>query len=260
MDIPQSIFYPAAAILGLCLGSFYNVCIHRYLSGQSIAWPGSHCPGCGHSLSWWENIPLFSFFFLGGRCRSCSGRISLRYPAVEALSGAISLVLAITFGLGTAYLVYLFFTGLLIVASFIDLEIFILPDIITLPGAFLAFLASFVMPLAWQDSLLGALLGAGIFLLLQRAYRYLKKVEGLGTGDIKLMLMLGALTGWQGLPILIFLSAALGLLAALFFMVRSKNGRSMQAPIPFGPFLAMGTMIYILWGESIWLWYLGYLV
>lgn len=260
MEIPDSIFYPASVILGLCLGSFYNVCVHRYLTGQSIIRPGSHCPGCGHSLSWWENIPLLSYIFLRGKCGSCSRKISLRYPIIEALSGLLSLLLAANFGFGAAYFIYLFFFGLLIIASFIDLEIYILPDIITLPGAVLAFLASFILPITWQDSLAGALIGSGIFLLLQRAYRAIKKIEGLGTGDIKIMLMLGALTGWQGLPVMIFSSAALGLAAALFYMKKSKSGEAMLTPVPFGPFLALGAMIYILWGEAIWLWYLGYLL
>lgn len=257
MFIPVGIFYPASLILGLCLGSFYNVCVHRYLTGQSIVWPGSHCPACGHSLSWWENIPLISYLLLKGQCRECSKTISIRYPVIEAVSGILSLLLAMKFGFGACYFIYLFFFGLLIVASFIDLEIYILPDIITLPGAVLAFGASFFLPISWQDSLLGALAGSGLFLLLQRTYRALKKIEGLGTGDIKIMLMLGALTGWQGLPILIFSSAALGLVAALFYMKKSKGADAMQTPVPFGPFLALGAIIYILHGQSIWLWYLG---
>jgi len=257
MEIPNSIFYPASVILGLCLGSFYNVCVHRFLTGQSIVHPGSHCPGCGHGLSWRENIPLLSYAVLRGRCGSCSQKISLRYPAVETLSGVLSLLLAMNLGFGAAYFIYLFFFGLLTVASFIDLEIFILPDIITLPGAGLAFLASFILPISWQDSLLGALIGAGIFLLIQKAYLVIKKIDGLGTGDIKMMLMLGALTGWQGLPILIFLSAVLGLAAALFFIKDRAGSKAMQTPVPFGPFLALGAIIYILWGEAIWLWYLG---
>ncbi|MFP4399749.1 MAG: prepilin peptidase [Desulfonatronovibrio sp.] len=257
MEIPTNIFYPASVVIGLCLGSFYNVCIHRFLSGQSIVWPGSHCPACGHSLSWWENIPLISYAFLRGRCSSCSQTISLRYPVVESISGILSLLLAVKFGPELPYIIYLFFCGLLIIASFIDLELFILPDIITLPGAALAFGASFFLPISWQASLLGALIGAGFFLFLQKSYQTIKKIEGLGTGDIKLMLMLGALTGWQGLPVMIFLSAVLGLLGALFYMKKSRNTQAMQTPVPFGPFLALGAVIYILYGETIWLWYLG---
>ncbi|WP_028575249.1 prepilin peptidase [Desulfonatronovibrio hydrogenovorans] len=257
METFFSLFYLAALILGLCLGSFYNVCIHRYLTGESIVWPGSHCPGCRTPLSWRENIPLISYIILRGKCRSCSSPISFRYPLVEAISGILALLLAIRFGPGPDFFIFLFFFGLLTIASFIDLESFILPDIITIPGALLAFGASFILPIPWQDALAGGLLGAGLFLLIQWSYRVIKKQEGLGTGDIKLMLMLGALTGWQGLPIVVFSSAVLGLGASLFFMGRAKDSKALQTPIPFGPFLAMGGIIYILWGETIWMWYLG---
>lgn len=250
------LFPVIALIAGLCLGSFYNVCIHRYLTGDSIIRPGSHCPGCGHSLSWWENIPLLSYLLLRGRCRACESRISPVYPAVEAISGVLALLLALKFGLGPVWLIYMFFTGLLIIASFIDLKIYILPDIITLPGAGLALAASFILPLPWLDAFLGAIIGAGFFLLLQWAYKILKKVEGLGTGDVKLMLMLGALVGWQGLPILVFAAALLGLAASLFYL-KTSGTNTMQTPIPFGPFLALGVIIYILAGETIWMWYLS---
>ena len=252
----ESFFPVLALIVGLCLGSFYNVCIHRYVSGQSIVLPGSHCPGCGHILSWWENIPLISYVLLLGRCRSCRQGISPVYPVVESLSGILALFLALKFGFGLEWLAYMLFFGLLIVASFIDLKIYILPDIITLPGALLAFGASFILPVFWLDALLGALLGAGLFWSLQWAYRTFKKVEGLGTGDIKLMLMLGALVGWQGLPIQIFAAALTGLAASLIYMKKTPGG-GMQTPIPFGPFLALGAVIYILAGENIWTWYLG---
>jgi len=250
------IFPFMALILGLCLGSFYNVCIHRYITDQSIAWPASHCPGCGHVLSWWENIPLVSYILLWGRCRSCSGLISPGYPLVEALSGILALLLALKFGPTLVWLVYMFFIGLLIVASFIDFKLFILPDIITLPGAGLALAASFILPVELLDAFVGAAAGAGFFWLLQWSYEKIKKIEGLGTGDIKLMLMLGALVGWQGLPVLIFLAALLGLAASLFYLKRSSES-VMQTPIPFGPFLALGAVIHILAGENIWAWYLA---
>lgn len=257
MQLPPEIFYPASVILGLCLGSFYNVCIHRYLSRESIVRPGSKCPACGHELSWWENIPVLSYILLRGQCRSCRQKISFRYPAVEILSGVLSLFLALKFGPEPAYIVYMFFFGLLIIASFIDLEIYILPDILTVPGTVLALSASFILPLPWIDSLIGAVIGGGLFFLIQRSYRLLKKIEGLGTGDIKLMFMLGALTGWQGLPILIFSASSIGLVSALYFLKKSRGSSAMQTQVPFGPFLALGAVIYILWGESIWAWYLG---
>lgn len=249
-------FILAAAVLGLCLGSFYNVCIHRYLSGESIVWPGSHCPLCGHRLAWWENIPLVSFLILRGRCRECTGSISVRYPLVEIVSGTISALLAWKFGLTWAWAVYTFFAGLLIVASFIDFAAYILPDILTLPGAGLALAFTPLLPLPWFDAFVGAAAGFAVFWILQYGYKAIKKQEGLGGGDVKLMLLIGTLVGWKGLPLTIFLASCLGLAASLFYLYRERN-RGMQTRIPFGPFLALGAYVYILCGERIWAWYLG---
>ena len=237
-----------AFVLGLMLGSFYNVCIHRYLTGKSIILPASHCPECEHKLSWWENIPLISFMILRGKCRSCGQKISLRYPIVELISGLLTLGLALKFGPGVNFFVYLFFFGLLIVASFIDLDSFILPDIITLPGGVLALAASFILPISWQDALSGAILGSGFFWVLQKGYKLLKGIDGLGTGDVKLMFMLGALLGWQGLPLMVFIASLTGLMASLYY-IKTNKGKGVQTPIPFGPFLGLGTVVYILAGD-----------
>lgn len=251
-------FFPwLALLLGLVLGSFYNVCIHRYLTGNSIVWPGSHCPHCANSLSWWENIPLLSFLLLRGRCRACRAPISWRYPVVEAVSGLWAFLLAWQFGLSTAWLVYMAFGGLLIVASFIDLDSFILPDRLTLPGGLLALLtAPTLLGLSWSAAVLGAVAGAGSFWLLQQGYKWLRGVEGLGTGDIKLMFLLGGLLGWQGLPLVIFLGAVSGLAISLFYLIRDRS-QGMQTAIPFGPFLSLGGMLTILYGPEILRWYLG---
>jgi leader peptidase (prepilin peptidase) / N-methyltransferase len=242
-------FFPLIAlILGLILGSFYNVCIHRYLTGQSVILPASHCPQCRNALSWWENIPLFSFILLRGRCRVCKQPISWRYPIVEAVSGIWALLLAVQFGLGWPWLLYMVVGGLLIIMSFIDFQEYILPDVFTLPGAVLAFAGtSLLTGMPWLDSLLGALIGAGMFWILQKGYYLLRGVEGLGTGDIKLMLMLGALVGWQGLPMVIFLAAFIALAASLAYMAKNAH-QGMQTRIPFGPFLCLGAMLQILYG------------
>ncbi|GAB6059943.1 A24 family peptidase [Desulfonatronum parangueonense] len=246
-----SVFPLLSLTLGLLLGSFYNVCVHRYLTGQSVILPASHCPKCRHGLSWWENIPLFSFLLLRGRCRSCGEGISWRYPLVEAVSGLWALLLALQFGFGWAWLVYMAAGGLLIIMSFIDFQEYILPDVFTFPGALLAFGGSFLLAdVSWQDSLLGALFGAGAFWLLQKGYYLLRGVEGLGTGDIKLMLMLGALVGWQGLPMMIFLAAFTALAASLGYMAKNAH-QGMQTRIPFGPFLSLGAMLQILYGQQL---------
>jgi len=249
------IFYAAALLLGLCLGSFYNVCVHRYLVGQSVVSPPSHCPACGHVLSWWENIPVVSYILLGARCRSCKGSIHWRYPAVELLSGVLALLFAVKFGPSLQWAVYMVFLGIFLVASFIDLDSFILPDILTWPAAALALSTPLFLPVGWTETLLGSLLGAGMFLLLQQAYLRLRGIDALGTGDIKLMLSLGALVGLPRLPFMILLSALSGLLIAVVYL-RRPSGEGLRTAIPFGPFLCLGAVLTLLWGDTMLEWLL----
>lgn len=245
-----------AAFFGLCLGSFYNVCVHRYLTGQSVVWPGSHCPACGHVLSWWENIPVLSYVILRARCRSCKGSIHWRYPAVELLSGLLALLFAMRFGPSIAWITYMVFVGIFLVASFIDLDSFILPDILTYPAGFLALTTPFFLSVDWIETIFGSIFGAGSFLLLQQVYLRLRKIDALGTGDVKLMICLGALVGLSKLPLMIFLSAISGLAVSVFY-IRGSSAKGMKTAIPFGPFLCIGTVLTLLWGDII-LMYLQY--
>jgi leader peptidase (prepilin peptidase)/N-methyltransferase len=248
--LPPVFFYVVALVLGLCLGSFYNVCVHRYLVGQSVVRPGSHCPACGHVLSWWENIPVLSYFLLRGRCRSCKGKIHWRYPAVELLSGILALLFALKFGCTVQWLTYMVFLGVFLVASFIDLDSFILPDILTYPAAVLALSTPLFLPVDWLDTLLGGLCGAGVFFLLQQFYLRLRGIDALGTGDIKLMLSLGALVGLAMLPLMILLSALCALAIAVIYL-RRPEGQGLRTAIPFGPFLCLGAVLTLLWGENL---------
>ncbi len=247
--LAEPYFFPVSAlILGLCLGSFYNVCVHRYLSGQSVLWPASHCPACGHVLSWWENIPLLSYVLLRGRCRSCRQHISWRYPLLELLSGVLAMLFALTYGLTLQWVVYMVFLGIFLVASFIDLHSFTLPDILTYPAALLALSTPLFFPVDWLETVFGALAGAGSFLLLQQAYLRLRKLEALGMGDVKLMLSLGALVGVSGLPVMVLLSSLSALLA--FLPALFQSGKGLHMKIPFGPFLCLGAILTLLFGES----------
>lgn len=244
-------FFPVLAlILGLILGSFYNVCVHRYLTKQSIVRPGSHCPHCGHVLSWWENIPVLSYILLWARCRSCKTAIHWRYPAVELFSGILALLFAWKFGPSWTWLVYMIFIGIFLVASFIDLDSFILPDILTFPAAGLALASPIILPVDWGETLWGGFAGAGVFLLLQQGYLRWRKLDALGTGDIKLMLSLGALVGLSMLPLMILLSALSALLVSLFYL-RQQSSQGLRTAIPFGPFLCLGCILVLLWGEDI---------
>lgn len=258
-----TVFRILATVLGLVLGSFYNVCIHRGLTGESIANPPrSKCPKCGHFLSWWENIPLVSWLLLRGRCRSCRKPISARYPLVEALSGAVALALAVKFGPGMTFAVYLAFSGLLIVLAFIDLASFMLPLWPMIIGAVLAMVcAPLFLGIPLLDALLAAGVGAGTFWLVRWAYRRLRGIEGLGEGDIWLMLLLGPLTGLRHLPFVI-LASGVSLIAFNLPMLlrqghRDAQGNPMQTPIPYGPFLCLAAMLAILVGDDVLAWYLG---
>jgi len=243
-------FFPwLAGLLGLVLGSFYTVCVHRYLTGASIVLPGSHCPECLKPLSWWENIPLLSFILLRGRCSACKTPIPWRYPLLEASSCAWAVLLALRFGPTLPWLMLMAVGGVFLVASFIDLEIFILPDILTYPGAVLGIATGiFGLGLTVEQSLLGAAFGAGLFWLLRFVHMRSRGVEGLGLGDVKLMAMIGGLVGWMGLPPAILFGAGSALVLAPVF----RLGRTQEGPmrIPFGPFLCLGCMLAILWGDK----------
>ena len=245
------VLFPILAFfLGLCLGSFYNVCVHRYLVGQSVVRPGSHCPACGHVLSWWENIPVLSYVLLGAKCHSCKGKIHWRYPAVELLSGVLALLFALKFGPTLSWLVYMVFLGVFLVASFIDLDSYILPDVLTSPAALLALSTPLFMPVGWVETVSGSLVGAGMFLVVQQAYLRLRGLDALGTGDIKLMLSLGALVGLSLLPIMILLSALTALLVSIVYLRRPESS-GLRTAIPFGPFLCLGAILTLLWGDSL---------
>jgi leader peptidase (prepilin peptidase)/N-methyltransferase len=177
---------------------------------------------------------------------------------VEAISGLWALLLALAFGFSPAFAVYLLFGQILIIISFIDLELFILPDVYTLPGSAAALAAAvFVLDLPWATSLAGAVVGGGAFLALQQGYKWLKGREGLGTGDIKLMVLLGALLGWQALPLVVFMAAVSALAVSLLYL-RRAGSQGLQTAVPFGPFLSLGGMLYILCGPQIWHWYMGF--
>ena len=255
------ILIPTATLLGLLLGSFYNVCIYRYVKGESIVFPASHCPGCNHRLRPWELVPVLSYLFLRGRCAHCHNPISIRYPLVELLSGLTAGLLAWRFGPSLSFLVYLAFTGMLIVASGIDLDCFILPDMITLGGTALAIPAAiFLLDMSWIESLLGAALGGGTFLAVLLLFKRLRGVDGMGLGDVKLMLMLGALCGPLGLPLITLLAGVGALIVfVIIFCFLPREAPLKETPIPFGPFLSFGAFVQILAGQQLLDWWIAFI-
>jgi leader peptidase (prepilin peptidase)/N-methyltransferase len=243
-------------ILGAVIGSFLNVCIYRIPAGESIVSPGSRCPQCGMAIRWYQNIPILSWLLLGGKCASCKGPISVRYPMVEALSGLLFALVLYRFGFHWATPVYWLFCAALVAITFIDLDHQIIPDVISLPGIPIGFLCSFAIPwISWTDSLFGILLGGGSLFLIAAGYELLTKKEGMGGGDIKLLGMMGAFLGWRAVLPVIFFSSLIGSLVGIpLMLVKKADGK---LAIPFGPFLALGALIYLFWGPDLIRWYLS---
>ena len=242
-------------IFGAMVGSFINVCIHRLPREESVVFPASHCPHCQSPIRPYDNIPLFSFIFLKGRCRSCHHPIAWRYPLVELAHGLGGLLLVWQFGFSAQAAVYALFLAALIAVIFIDLSHQIIPDVITLPGMAIGLVAAAtVLPPGWANAMTGLLLGGGLFYIVAVLSVVLLKKEGMGGGDIKLIAMIGAFLGWEATLLTIFLAALTGSVVGIFLIL--ARGRSRAEPIPFGPFLAMGAMISLFWGGTILRWYL----
>ena len=237
------------------MGSFLNVCIHRVPRGESIVAPGSHCPHCKSPIKFYDNIPLISYLLLRGRCRNCRGTISIQYPFVEGVTALSSFLLFLRFGLSWSYLFYFVFVASLIVITVIDLFHQIIPDVISLPGIGVGLLASLIVPdLPFLNSLIGMLLGGGSLFVVATLYQWLFKREGMGGGDVKLLAMIGAFLGWKAVILTILLSSLIGSITGIIVMV--AKGKDFKYAIPFGPFLSLGAVISLFYGEKIITWYL----
>ncbi|MDX8405565.1 MAG: A24 family peptidase [Mariprofundus sp.] len=239
--------------LGLLFGSFANVCVYRIPRRESIALPASHCPACMHPIALTDNIPLLSWLLLRGQCRHCRQTISWRYPLLEGLMGLSWAGLAWHFGPVPELPVALTLFFLLWVLTFIDLETFLLPNVLTLPGIALGLLFSWWLG-DWQSAVIGMIAGYSVFWLVNRLFLRVTGREGMGYGDFKLLAMLGAFLGWQALPFIILLSSVIGVVVGSIFLWLSRRG--FRAEIPFGPYLAGAGMIWLLWGNEILRWYM----
>lgn len=245
------IFIVPAFIFGTIVGSFLNVVILRLPQpGTSIVFPASHCPHCRTSLQWYENIPILSFIALRGKCGHCKAAISFQYPTVELLTGLLAAAVVTTFGPSFVAAGFFIFSAALVTIIWIDIHHQIIPDVISLSGIILGFCFSFISPLvSWQDSLIGLLAGGGLFYAISYSYYILRKQEGLGGGDIKLLAMLGAFLGWQSLLFIVFASSLTGAIAGLIAMRSQKKGGLTR--IPFGPFLAVSGLAYLFFNSQI---------
>lgn len=245
-----------AVVLGTAVGSFLNVCIARLPAGESIVSPPSHCPRCQMQIAPYDNIPLLSYALLRGRCRGCGLPIAWRYPAVEALTGLLYVIVIAWFGWSAWAGASLLFVSALVVVTFIDLDHQIIPDEISLPGIVIGFLIALsgVGP-PWLDSLLGILLGGGTLWAVAAGYEWLRGQEGMGGGDIKLLAMIGAFLGWRAVLVTLMVGSLTGAVVggARIAFRRADS----QVPIPFGPFLAFGAFVALLFGEQLIDWYIG---
>jgi len=262
---PPLILNIFAFIFGAVVGSFLNVCICRLPKDESVVFPPSRCPRCGFSIPFYDNVPIVSWLLLRGKCRSCAAPISPQYPLVELINGLLTLFLFLKFGPSFPYLrfgswvpflVLFLFCSAMVVITFIDLEHRIIPDVITLPGIVAGFLLSFFIPqMGWQNSLLGIVVGGGSLLLVAYGYELLTKKEGMGGGDIKLLAMMGAFFGWKAVLFIIFVSSLVGSVIGITVMLIQKKDSKLA--IPFGPFLALGAILYIFFGRQMIHWYLN---
>ncbi|MCK8127913.1 A24 family peptidase [Pseudoalteromonas sp. 2CM39R] len=275
-------YLTTVALVSLCIGSFLNVVIYRLPLMMQKEWqtecrllladeltspkaeqttsqttgtfnlvkPNSCCPKCKAAIKPWQNIPIFSWLFLKGKCATCDNPISVRYPIVEAITAILSLVVAYTFGATEQALLYIVVTWALVALTFIDIDHMLLPDQLTLPLLWLALIASVVgYTIAPSDAIIGAACG---YLSLWSVFWLFKLItgkEGMGYGDFKLLAVFGALLGWQSLLTIILLSSVVG--AVIGIALLSIQGKDKATPIPFGPYLAIAGWITMLWGTQL---------
>jgi leader peptidase (prepilin peptidase)/N-methyltransferase len=258
-------------LAGLLIGSFLNVCISRLPADESVVRPRSRCPGCRKQIAGYDNIPVISYLLLGGRCRNCKQKISIRYPAIELLSALVSALVYLKFGLGVEWFVYFCFSAALIVLAFIDADHRILPDEITMNGIWIGIVlslfftvpspvVSFLLRFAGMEaatprvvsliaSVLGALVGGGLLWGVGAIYLRLRGVEGMGFGDVKMMAMVGAFLGAPLALLTIMVGALLGSIIGLAFM--RFAGKSRDYELPFGTFLSFAGVFALLYGNEI---------
>jgi leader peptidase (prepilin peptidase) / N-methyltransferase len=248
--------YAIAALFGLVIGSFLNVCIYRLPRDLSIVWPASRCTTCGRELSWYENIPVFSYAALRGRCRTCGQHISVMYPLIELLTAGVFVATVAVVGLSWLLPIRLLFGSAMIVLLVIDLQHQILPNEITLSGILVGLVVSLVAPPGWRDALLGAIAGGGLLWLVAWGYERWRGVEGLGFGDVKMLAMIGAFLGWKLMLLTLVAASVLGSLTAAALLVARRA--DWQSKLPLGTFLAIAAIPVSLVGDAVVSWYLSF--
>jgi leader peptidase (prepilin peptidase) / N-methyltransferase len=242
-------------LLGLAVGSFLNVCIHRLPRGESLALPPSRCPACEYRLRWFDNLPVISYAVLAGRCRKCRSPISIRYPLVELTTMALFVIHGEVFGWSALLVPRLLFACAMIVLFAIDLEHHLLPNVITLPAIAIGLISSAVLPPGIVDAVIGVVVGGGVLWLIGEAYFRYSGHEGMGGGDVKMLAMIGAFLGWKLVLVTLVLSSVAGSVIGLFVILIKRGG--MKYALPYGTFLALGALVASLAGNHIVNWYVS---
>lgn len=254
-----------AAILGAIIGSFLNVVIHRYPLEESIVFPPSHCPSCRTRIRWYDNIPVVSWLVLRGRCRACGAHITARYPLVELANALFYVAVYLHTGVSVAFIPIAAMVSMILVLIYIDADIQILPDVIDIPGIVLGLIIgvlglgtlepSLVLSQSLTDAALGAFIGGGSIAVIILTYWLIRKIEGMGWGDAKMMAMLGAMMGWRAAIATLLLGSVAGAIVGVPLALRSSRG--MQYALPFGVFLGIAGLAILFFGHTLTSWYLA---
>lgn len=280
--IPEIFGFMLVFIFGAMIGSFLNVVIHRVPDGKSVVFPNSACPQCGSAIKGYDNIPILSWLILAGKCRNCKGAISFRYPAVELLTAGLWVLTFWRTEFNPMLPVNIAIVSVIVALMFIDAEHMILPNVITYPLFVFAFAVRILFPILFGDQyftdtttfsegvfvglptwgssvaagVAGALAGGGSLWLIGAIWKSIRGIDAMGLGDVKMMLGLGAILGWKLTIVAIFIAAFSGALIGIALIIKQKD-KNLQAQIPFGIFLGIGSIIAILFGDPLAAWYRG---
>lgn len=263
LDTYNTVSAAIVFVYGALIGSFLNVVIYRLPNERSIVWPGSACGTCGTPLSWWENIPILSYFLLRGKCHTCGSTFSWRYAGIETLSALMAVaLLQLCGGVSWQYIYWFIFYAYLCVVFFMDFDNWIILDSVSLSGAVVGAAGSVLLPVRadfayfaapWLNnlasSLIGALAGAALFWSIQFLGSLLMRQEALGSGDVKLAALIGAFLGWQCGLLALMLSFVLGAFTVPVIMLIQRKGA--RVPVPLGTFMACASMLVVFYGERI---------
>ncbi len=242
-------------VLGLAIGSFLNVVIHRLPRKLSLVSPASQCPGCGSAIAWYDNLPVISYVLLRGRCRACRAAIGIRYPIVELVTALLFVAHYFVFGWTPLLASRLVLASAMVALFAIDMEHRVLPNALTLPGVAMGLAASLVLPPGIRDSVLGVLIGGGFLWIVGEAYFRYAGEEGMGGGDVKMLAMIGAFLGWKLTLLTLVVASIAGGLTGLVILALKRGG--LKYALPFGTFLSLAAVTASLWGDRIVAWYLG---